>query len=325
MSDTLVTVVLPVYNGSKHLLKALKSISNQKYDRFEVVVCDDGSSDDSWQILTMWQRTFPRARLLRNEKNLGLFPTLNLLVRHCTTDLVRLFAQDDVLNEDCLEREVLFASQNAQLGMFYCARGIIDSNDRFMRSEISSTGVRVFEPWLVQQISFYLGSMPGNIANVTLRKSAVGAVGGFDESFKVSGDFEMWTRLGTVRSVGLLNEPLMQIRSHNEQFSQQSMSILSFMREDRRVYSALLSRLPSSLVAFASRYDAFHRGTFYMNAVVRLAMRGRFEIARSLLLEMRRHWSISILFFLWGISLNRRLFKLSPRFLDMSLPSQRLE
>src|SRR5688500_9321812 len=99
-----IAVVLPVYNGLEFLQENIKSVLNQQYKDFSFLICDDCSTDGSWDYLNSLNDS--RITLYRNKQNKGLFPTLNFLCRQVESKLIKIWSQDDVMNPDCLEETV---------------------------------------------------------------------------------------------------------------------------------------------------------------------------------------------------------------------------
>lgn len=78
MYQPLVSVIMGIYNCEKTLKEAIISIQNQSYENWELIVCDDGSSDNTYSIAEEYQRSNPeKVILIRNECNMGLNFTLN--------------------------------------------------------------------------------------------------------------------------------------------------------------------------------------------------------------------------------------------------------
>lgn len=77
-----ISVILPVYNGSKTIIRTLDSLVAQNFNDFEILICDDFSLDDSYVKINNFiqESKFKRIRLIRNIKNLGLAFTLNRLI-----------------------------------------------------------------------------------------------------------------------------------------------------------------------------------------------------------------------------------------------------
>jgi glycosyltransferase involved in cell wall biosynthesis len=72
MSNPLISVCIPVYNGAAYLEDCLQSVIAQTYSNIEILLVDDGSTDDSISIIEKFSQKDSRIRLVRNQKNLGL-------------------------------------------------------------------------------------------------------------------------------------------------------------------------------------------------------------------------------------------------------------
>jgi glycosyltransferase involved in cell wall biosynthesis len=101
-----ISVILPVYNGMRYLNESVQSVLNQRFTNFEFIICDDCSTDKSYACLE--SLTDSRITLLRNEQNQGLFPTLNRLIKASHSELIHLWAQDDIMYDNCLEETIKF-------------------------------------------------------------------------------------------------------------------------------------------------------------------------------------------------------------------------
>jgi glycosyltransferase involved in cell wall biosynthesis len=111
------SVILPIYNGEKTLKNTLQSLVNQTFKEFELVVCIDGSKDTSLEIVKSFSVNFSKLKILINEENLGLGPTMNKLVANATGQLIAVAEQDDFYYEYRLEEQVSIFDKMPQIGM----------------------------------------------------------------------------------------------------------------------------------------------------------------------------------------------------------------
>lgn len=112
-----VSIVLPIYNGEKTLLRTLDSLLEQTYTNFELIACIDGTSDGSEGILR--NKNDPRIKILKNSVNMGLGRTLNRLISHSDphAPYIAIAEQDDWYFPYRLEKQVDFLERNTDYGL----------------------------------------------------------------------------------------------------------------------------------------------------------------------------------------------------------------
>lgn len=92
-----VSVALCTYNGEKFIKEQLESILSQKLEVDEIIICDDGSSDSSWAIITEFEHQYPDIfRVFKNESTLGVIKNFEKAINLCTGDVIFLCDQDDI-------------------------------------------------------------------------------------------------------------------------------------------------------------------------------------------------------------------------------------
>ncbi|MBP3365696.1 MAG: glycosyltransferase [Treponema sp.] len=99
----MISIAMTTYNGSKYLRKQIDSILNQTIKDFELIICDDASKDDTWQILEEYSKKDERVKIFRNENNLGLTKNFEKSISLCAGDYIALSDQDDIWIENHLE------------------------------------------------------------------------------------------------------------------------------------------------------------------------------------------------------------------------------
>lgn len=123
MDSSIVTVLIPVYNGAKYLREAIESILNQTYSNFELLIINDGSTDHSEEIILSYSD--PRIRYLSNSINQGLINTLNLGLRSAKGKYIARMDQDDISLPNRIEKQVDFLENNSEIGLVGTAFQII--------------------------------------------------------------------------------------------------------------------------------------------------------------------------------------------------------
>jgi glycosyltransferase involved in cell wall biosynthesis len=306
----IVSVVLPVYNGARHLRESIESVLGQDFEDFELLIWDDVSGDGSWDIATGYRDR--RIRCHRQSRNLGLFANLNHALDHARGEIVRLWSQDDRMKPECLAREQHFWKHHREVGMFYCRYETIDERGRRVASSLADTTPEVVSGHLADEISFNWGSMPGNISTVSLPRRVLEQVGFFDTRMRLAADFEMWVRIHETRPVGFCGERLIELRRHSGQLSQSRGSDLTFLRECREIYGVLHARLPNEMRPQRDRYSCSVHCSQYFHGAVRALLRGEPKHSWELIKEIHQWHHVGLVAVLWLVTGNTRWYRPAP-------------
>ncbi|HUN21923.1 MAG TPA: glycosyltransferase [Anaerolineales bacterium] len=292
------SVVLPVYNGALYLKSNLDSLFSQSFSEYEVLICDDHSTDGSKAIIQSYVDKHNNIRFWQNSHNKGLFPTLNFLFSQAHATWVRIWSQDDIMLPQCLETEYAFISKqleiNPLLGMVYCRVNHIDENDKITYFNRNDNTPMVIKPKLAAQLFFYHGSLPGNIANVGIRKDVWAKVGGFDESMRIAGDFDLWERISNTYDIGFINQHLMYLRNHSNQLSRQKNSVVYEFNEADKIFRRLAERLPVTLQPYAKKYAQGKRHRYFVRVLLSNILRRNYSVSYRLFLFLVKNnmfWS----------------------------------
>ena len=117
MAHPLVSVVLATYNGERFLKQQLDSVINQTYPNLEIIVVDDGSSDNTINILNEYAIRYRNVSVFKNEKNLGFVKNFDKACGLASGEFIALCDQDDYWLPDKIKRCVEAIGDNA---MVYC-------------------------------------------------------------------------------------------------------------------------------------------------------------------------------------------------------------
>ncbi|POY35543.1 hypothetical protein C3K47_14195 [Solitalea longa] len=112
----LVSIALCTYNGSKYIGEQLNSILNQTYDHIEVVICDDCSKDNTWNILTGFADKYNQIRLIKNEEQLGFNKNFEKAISFCSGEFIAISDQDDIWKENKIETLLNNINDNLLIG-----------------------------------------------------------------------------------------------------------------------------------------------------------------------------------------------------------------
>lgn len=103
-----VSVLIPVFNVEKYIKDSVQSIRNQTYKNIEIIVIDDGSTDDTFGVVAKIAESDKRIKLFKNEKNIGIVKTLNRALELSTGEYIARMDGDDISELDRIEKIKLF-------------------------------------------------------------------------------------------------------------------------------------------------------------------------------------------------------------------------
>lgn len=200
------TVIIPVYNGMPFLPATVESILSQTHREFQLLLVDDGSTDDSFQYLQ--SLTDPRVEI-RQQKNLGLCESLNRAIASVDSEFIARLDQDDLSAPTRLQEQMDFLEQHPD---YICVFSNI--------ARISETG-REFGYYELnpdQPISDYDQSRYGCIVHSTIcfRRQAFIEVGGYRSLVYPVDDYDLLLRFWEYGKVAVINKPLVKYRIHSK-------------------------------------------------------------------------------------------------------------
>ena len=216
-----ISVCLPVFNGEKYLAGAIDSVLNQSFENFELLVVDDCSTDATWEIANQKASADKRIKLLKNERNLGLFANYNRCMFNATGQFIKLFAHDDLFRPSILERMLAVFNETPDVALVAAAKGWIDADGRLIEAN-SPSELRTMRPFNVDtclpgdeaicQTLRKMANWLGEPCSQMFRREHVGA--GFDSRFKQVGDLDLSYRILQHGNYFFLAETLCYFRKH---------------------------------------------------------------------------------------------------------------
>lgn len=180
-----VSVIMAVYNGEKHLNRAIKSILNQTYKNFEFIIIDDASTDKSLEIIRSFDKQDKRIKIIKNSCNLGLTKSLNKAIRIVKGDAIARFDVDDISLPKRLEKQVEFLQNNSEFA--FCGSGVIVKQN-VKDSRLKSFKLDDIRKNLIQNNCFIHST-------ICIRKKTLEKFGLYNEKYLYGQDYELWCRL----------------------------------------------------------------------------------------------------------------------------------
>ena len=206
MTTPLVSICIPAYNNRDVIEKTIDSILNQTYTNIELVIVDDNSKDDTYEILKKIDDD--RVRILRNEQNLGMVGNWNKCVRETKGELVKLVCADDILVPESIEKEVDYITRDPNIVMTINDSILIDSNDKKIGVFPRYRKKGIIDGRKLSRVSLIEADHFGMPVAVMFKRSVFDEVGGFDEAYHYILDFDLWIRISGKGLVYVIPEKL---------------------------------------------------------------------------------------------------------------------
>ena len=232
MTSPRVSVLLSVYNGAAFVGEAIESILEQTFSDFELLVIDDASTDASFEVVTNYRD--PRVRMIRNESNLGLTRSLNIGLASARGEFVARQDADDLSHRERLRRQVDFLDANPSVALLGTQAATLANRKGTGGSGWPKATGSLAIRW---QLMF---DSPFVHTSVMFRHRIVwNELGGYDETFRTSQDFELWSRLAVHHELSNLPEALVQSRprslSVSRSYAKDDVArVHGLLRENRR-------------------------------------------------------------------------------------------
>jgi glycosyltransferase involved in cell wall biosynthesis len=204
-----VSVIIPTYNRAHLIGRAIQSVLNQTYQDFELIIVDDGSSDNTEEVVKNFDDD--RIRFFQNEDNQGAALARNLGAKIARGIYLAFLDSDDLWYQDYLSRQVSTIELSLpDVGMVCC--GIKQINQDFYKE---------LKPSIIGfQFSDHLKRASGICTSAfVVRRSAFDEIGGFDNELKSFQDFEFLLRISSKYKVNYIDDILIEYRLQDDSIS----------------------------------------------------------------------------------------------------------
>jgi glycosyltransferase involved in cell wall biosynthesis len=203
----LVSVVIPNYNYGRFLPAALDGVLGQTHTALDVIVVDDGSTDDSAQVLARYDG---RIRVLR-QKNAGVSAARNAGIQASRGQAVAFLDADDVWDKEKIAAQVERLA-NPQVGLVHCGIEFINAHGGSLGVDVEGAEGRILVAHaLLREKTVRTGS------TALVRRECFDRLGLFDVGLSTSADWDMWRRIAGSYEVAMVRRPLLKYRVHGAQ------------------------------------------------------------------------------------------------------------
>lgn len=205
-----VSICIPTYNGSKFVKKALESVLGQDYQKLEIIINDDNSSDDTLDIVKSFKD--PRIKIYTNAVNLGLVSNWNKTVSYAKGEFVKLMCQDDILCERAISTQVKLLKENPGASLSIGNTYVIDSADRIVMDRGRFKKDVVLDGKKYAMKSFRGRNIYAEPPNAFYRTENFYKIGQYDTELTYTPDWDFAARLSYIGDVACSKDYIMKFR-----------------------------------------------------------------------------------------------------------------
>jgi len=258
-----VSVIIPTYNRAKYISEAIGSIMSQTYNDYEIIVVDDGSTDNTKEVLKKYKEKIKYVC----QKNQGSAAARNRGVKESRGEFIAFVDSDDLLMPRCFELQVQALEKNPQAAFAYGKSGLVDEGGRCIKKIFSTKKRRsgnIFEDLL-------FGSCI-RTDTAMFRKACFNDIGGYDKSLLRAQDWDMYLRMCKKYEVVFIDEVVAQYRYHGSNSVRDTEMLLNFVLKIMNKHKGCFKDHP-------------HRSHIYSEYGWEFIQKGRKERGKELILE----------------------------------------
>jgi len=208
--SSLVSIIIPCYNQGQFLAEAIQSVLNQDYEQKEIIVVNDGSTDNTKVVAAKFLHTIKYIE----QENRGLSSARNAAIRIAKGDYIAFLDSDDVLLPGSIARRVEYLESHPGTDMI-CSDAVFfdESGPLGLRSKLYNM------PKNLENFRWETVDYNATISSAMVRRSCFDKVGLFEESIRTSEDWLMFVKLSLHFNMAYINEPLIKYRLHKNSLS----------------------------------------------------------------------------------------------------------
>lgn len=239
-----VSVIIPTYNRAHLIGKAIKSVLNQTYKDFEVTVVDDGSTDNTEEIVKSF--TDFKIHYICHKHNRGASAARNTGIKASRGEYIAFLDSDDEWLPEKLDKQMkTFNSESSEVGVVYTGDYYVDEKDK----KVKKVHIPRKEGYIYEEL--LAGNYVGTPSALLVKKECFTKAGLFDEDLPTSEDYDMWFRIAKYYKFRYVKDLLVVCLIHNNQMTANSEIMIEGVKRIQTKYSKKFRKRPYS---YSTRY-----------------------------------------------------------------------
>lgn len=199
-----VSIIIPCYNQGKYVAEAINSALRQTFKDIEIVCVNDGSTDNSVEIIKSFENKYKNFIFLNNKENRGVIYSRNFAIKNCNGTYILPLDADDIIEPTYVEKAVKILDNNPNIGIVYCKAKIFGNYDKYWNLKPFNKSDILYENCI--------------FCSALFRKSDFIKIGGYNNNMKYGcEDYDLWLSfIEQGLEVFQINEILFSYRQYDE-------------------------------------------------------------------------------------------------------------
>lgn len=260
----LVTIITANYNGREYLARAIESVLGQSYPNIEYLIVDDGSTDDSTDIIKDYASRDSRIQTIFLPRNCGVARARNTGIENSTGKYIAFLDADDMWAPEKVEKQLAVFHRHPKAGVVVTGAALIDENGQVLQSKKNR---KKTTQGTVSLYDYIAGKCHLSINTMT-RRDCLETSGLFNPDYIIGEDYELWMRITREYEYYYVNEPLHYYRIHGKNATRNKL----FNRESKiKILQELVDNHPDLLnqlgrgfkVIMQRKYNSLGKAYYY--------------------------------------------------------------
>ncbi|NCD01144.1 glycosyltransferase family 2 protein [bacterium] len=218
----LISVIIPTYNRAHFLPRAINSVLNQTYKNFELIIVDDGSTDETRKIIKKFLKKDLRIKYIYQKNSGGPSKPKNTGIQICKGEYIAFLDSDDEWFANKLEKQIkkyIKNNKNNNIGIVGCGAIRINTKNKKTKKVIPPRYVKIKSSKVLNK------TIPHSCSSVMIKKSVFKKIGLFDNNIKTADDYEIYIRISRRYNFLFIREPLFNYYIHEDNISKPNSEI----------------------------------------------------------------------------------------------------
>ena len=229
----LMSIGIPAYNNADYIGETIESILAQSYENLELVIVDDNSTDNTYEVISAYEEKDRRVRVYKNETNLGMSGNWNRCLELTRGEYLKLVCADDLLSKDMVAREIAVLEEHPEVVMVSSDTRLVDLNGNYRGWYKRYKKRGLVDGREVIRKGFFSQDLFGAPQANTFRRTAFEQIGGFSSEFHYIVDYDFFVNVAKLGKIYIIHEPLNYFRVRGDSNTGQ---VMGENKEKTRTY-----------------------------------------------------------------------------------------